>query len=92
MSKEKALWSYQYIQQKHRTWYERFAGELIPLLNANGPAYLYENPTLEVFVTSSTEKPGSWQARVKRIARRNRTVKLVLLTIKRKTERLWQTP
>jgi glycogen synthase len=91
MSREKALWSYDYILRKHRPWYERFAADLIPLLNANGPSYLYENPTLGVFVTSSTEKPGSWPSRIKNLARRNRTLKRVLLTIKKKTEKLWQT-
>ena len=90
MNRNKLLFSHAYIAEKHCAYYRRFAPELIQMLNANGPAYLYENPTREIFVTASVDRPGGWRHRVKRLARRNQTVKKILLTILKRTERLWQ--
>ncbi|HVS95669.1 MAG TPA: glycosyltransferase [Puia sp.] len=90
MNRNKLLYSHAYIAEKHRAYYQRFAPELIHLLNANGPAYLYENPTREIFVTASIDRPGGWRHRVRRLAHRNRAVKRILLTILKTKGRLWQ--
>jgi len=90
MNRNKLLYSHAYIAEKHRAYYQRFASDLIQLLNNNGPAYLYENPTREIFITGSIDRPGGWRNRIKRLARRNKTIRLLLLTILKKTERLWK--
>ncbi|WP_205509333.1 glycosyltransferase [Longitalea arenae] len=44
-TREKLLFSYRYIAQKHSAFYSIFAAELTGLLNANGPGYKIDNPT-----------------------------------------------
>jgi glycosyltransferase involved in cell wall biosynthesis len=90
MNQAKLLYSHNYIAEKHRAYYQRFSLELIQLLNSNGPGYLYENPTIETFVRSSWNKPGSWRERLKSLVRRNKTLKILALAILKKTEHLWQ--
>lgn len=41
------LFLYQLITEKHRDFYKEYGDELFNLLNANGPAYLIDNPTWE---------------------------------------------
>ena len=43
---ENQLYLYQTIAQKHPEYYQEFAADIFNLLNANGPSYLYDNPTL----------------------------------------------
>lgn len=90
LNRTKLLLAHGYIAEKHKDYYTRYATELVQLLNCNGPGYFYENPTLQLFVSAGTDKPGSWRNRLKHLARRNKRVKLVLLSIKKKTDRLWQ--
>jgi glycosyltransferase involved in cell wall biosynthesis len=45
-TREKLLYSYRYIAQKHAAFYALFATELTDLLNANGPGYKIDNPTV----------------------------------------------
>jgi hypothetical protein len=40
------VWVYQQLVQKHRKLYSVFAEEVMGLVNANGPGYLFDNPTL----------------------------------------------
>jgi glycosyltransferase involved in cell wall biosynthesis len=40
------LYTWQNLVQKHRELYRSFTDEVVNLLNANGPAYFYDNPTL----------------------------------------------
>ncbi|THU33532.1 glycosyltransferase [Niastella caeni] len=44
-TREKLLFSYRYIAEKHSAFYSIFAAELTGLLNANGPGYKIDNPT-----------------------------------------------
>lgn len=44
-TREKLLFSYRYITEKHSALYAAFAAELTGLLNANGPGYKIDNPT-----------------------------------------------
>jgi glycosyltransferase involved in cell wall biosynthesis len=87
---DKLLYSNGYIQEKHRAYYQRFAIDVAQLLNSNGPGYLYENPTMAIYVSSHTEKSGSWQARLKLLAKRNKRVKNFLLRIKKYSDRVWK--
>lgn len=44
-TREKLLFSYRYIAEKHSSFYSTFAAELTGLLNANGPGYKIDNLT-----------------------------------------------
>jgi glycosyltransferase involved in cell wall biosynthesis len=44
---EKLLFSLRYIAEKHNSLYSNFAQELTALLNANGPGFKIDNPTLD---------------------------------------------
>ena len=90
LNRTKLLLAHGYIAEKHKDYYTPYATELVQLLNCNGPGYFYENPTLQLFVSAGTDRPGSWRNRLKQLARRNQRVKRVLLSIKKKTDRLWQ--
>lgn len=90
MSRTKLLNAHGYIAEKHRELYQRFAVDVVQLLNSNGPGYLFENPTTEIHVRSSWTRPRSWRAVIKRMVRRNKTLKIFLLAILKKTEHLWQ--
>ncbi|HWB90562.1 MAG TPA: glycosyltransferase family 2 protein, partial [Puia sp.] len=90
LNRTKLLLAHGYIAEKHQAYYTPYATELVQLLNCNGPGYFYENPTMQLFVSAGTDRPGSWQNRLKQLARRNKNLKLFLLAIKKKTDRLWQ--
>ncbi|ADL07267.1 glycosyltransferase [Thermosediminibacter oceani] len=53
------LYLYNLISQKHADFYGKYAKDVFNLLNANGPGYLYDNPTWELppigFVSKGTE-------------------------------------
>lgn len=40
------LYLYRLLSEKHRSLYEKYAVEVFNLLVANGPSYLYDNPTV----------------------------------------------
>ena len=46
-TRNKLLLSNSYITKKHSRYIKTYSSELINVLNANGPGYLYENPTFE---------------------------------------------
>lgn len=62
-TREKLLFSYNYIAQKHSPIYSIFAAELAGLLNANGPGYKIDNPTF----FSSNNVPFNKNKAVKKI-------------------------
>ena len=41
----KLIYSNKYIAEKHKSYYAKFATQIINVLNANGPGYQYDNPT-----------------------------------------------
>jgi glycosyltransferase involved in cell wall biosynthesis len=90
MNQNKLLLAHSYITEKHRDFYRPYTAEVIQLLNSNGPGYFFENPTLELHVSSTPER-RIWINRLKRIVRRHPALKKLLLIIRKKTEWLWQT-
>ncbi len=50
VSKNKKLILAQYISKKYRLFYATFAAEIASLLQANGPGYKIDNPTLDYTV------------------------------------------
>jgi hypothetical protein len=82
MNKNKILYSHEYIAAKHGNLYDRFGADVYNLLNANGPSYAFDNPTLEVWVRSKVGGPGSLRNRIKEFAKRNPRLKKVILRLK----------
>ncbi|HLI93597.1 MAG TPA: glycosyltransferase [Puia sp.] len=91
MNRNKLLLAHTYITEKHREFYQPYMAEVIQLLNSNGPGYLFENPTLQLYVNSSRDR-WNWVNAVKRIARRHPALKKFILLLKKKTDWIWHTP
>lgn len=47
-NRENMLYLYNLISQKHADFYGEYGKDVFNLLNANGPGYLYDNPTWEL--------------------------------------------
>lgn len=45
ITREKWLYSYKYITHKHKEIYQKFSVDVFNILNSNGPAFSYDNPT-----------------------------------------------
>jgi len=83
ISMEKLLYSNKYITEKHADYYAKFAPQVINLLNANGPGYLFDNPTIEVRVTTRKAGESILLSKIKSLVKRNEYLKRIALTIKR---------
>lgn len=61
-NRENMLYLYGLISQKHADFYGEYAKDVFNLLNANGPGYLYDNPTWELppvgFVSKEAKSSG----------------------------------
>ena len=80
---EKLLYSNMYITEKHAEYYTKFAVQTVNLLNANGPGYLFDNPTFEVRVSSQTAKESAFLLKVKSFVKGSQRLKKIVLTIKK---------
>jgi len=81
ITREKLLYANRCIAEKHQPYYAAFTVPLINLLNANGPGYLYDNPTFEVHI-HVTNKPGNiYFARLKAMVKKNETLKRLALQV-----------
>ena len=83
ITSEKLLYSNKYICEKHSSFFVKFAIPIINLINANGPGFLFDNPTFEINVTSSTKKESLLFIKLKNIVKRNETLKKVALIFKK---------
>ena len=81
LTKYKTLYSYQYIAIKHAIFYSKFASQIYSLLNANGPSFVYDNPSFEMKVNSSNVYPDSSINKIKAILKKNPAVKKLILKI-----------
>jgi glycosyltransferase involved in cell wall biosynthesis len=84
LSRYKILYSYSYIAEKHAAFYNTFTAELYSLLNANGPSFAYDNPSLKVTVSSKISYPNSVINAVKNLIKKNLALKKALLKINNK--------
>jgi len=78
---EKLLFSNRYIAEKHRNFYSRYAVPIVHLLNANGPGYLYDNPTFATKITVSTGPDGILLEKMKAAIKKNELLKKLALRI-----------
>ena len=83
ITREKLLYSNKYIAEKHANYYAKFAVQTVNLLNANGPGYLFDNPTLEVKVSVTTTKESALLLKMKSFVKSNPQLKKIVLTIKK---------
>lgn len=83
ITREKLLYSNKYIAEKHANYYTKFAVQTVNLLNANGPGYLFDNPTFEVRVSSQTAKENALILKIKSFVKANQGLKKLVLTIKK---------
>jgi glycosyltransferase involved in cell wall biosynthesis len=83
ITREKLLYSYKYIAEKHTAYYATFATQINNLLNANGPGFLFDNPTFAVTVVTNAES-NSWLFRkAKAFIKKNKTLKNIVLRLKK---------
>jgi glycosyltransferase involved in cell wall biosynthesis len=83
ITREKLLYSYKYIAEKHSPYYTTFATQINNLLNANGPGFLFDNPTFAVTVITNPEN-NSWLFRkIKALIKKNKTLKKIALSLKK---------
>ncbi len=83
VTREKLLYSNKYITEKHADYYTKFAVQTVNLLNANGPGYLFDNPTFEVRVSSRTAKESAFLLKIKSFVKGSQRLKKIVLTIKK---------
>jgi glycosyltransferase involved in cell wall biosynthesis len=86
ITREKLLYSNKYITEKHSSYYAKFTTQIINLLNANGPGYLFDNPSIAVRVAVTPDKDTRLTSRLKDLARRNEKLKQILLTFKKRKQ------
>lgn len=81
---EKLLYSNRYITEKNKDYYAKFATAVINILNANGPGYQFDNPTLEVRAAAPVVQAGALVRHLKAAVNRHPRLKEMALTIKHK--------
>ena len=81
ITREKLLYSYKYIAHKHSAYYAKFAAETVSLLNANGPGFLFDNPTFRVTVSSSPERHNLIMSYIRNFIKKNRVLKFAALKL-----------
>ena len=81
LTKYKTLYSYQYIAQKHAGFYSKFAPEIFNILNANGPSFVYDNPSFGREVISRNIQTNNMVLKFKTMVKRYPALKRVLLRI-----------
>ena len=83
MNTEKLLFSNKYIAEKHSNYYANFAVQVINLLNANGPGYHFDNPTIEVKVITRTVGQSIFLQKLKSFVKKNQRLKKIVLSLKK---------
>lgn len=83
ITREKLLYSYKYIAEKHSSYYATFATQINNLLNANGPGFLFDNPTFAVSVNTNTENNSWLYRKAKAFIKKNKTLKKIALSLKK---------
>lgn len=84
VNREKFIYSYKYILEQHKPYYTKFAGQIINLLNANGPGFQFDNPSFGVQVSTIVEKDGRLIRRLKSIVKKNKNLKRIAIILNNK--------
>lgn len=83
----KQLYSYAQISQKHRGYFNQFAIDIVNLLNANGPGYLFDNFSIETGFRPGISFTGKISKRVRQYVRRKPILKKVALNLLNRLKR-----
>ncbi|OQP47183.1 hypothetical protein A4H97_06655 [Niastella yeongjuensis] len=83
INREKWLYAYKYIAEKHSHYYAKFASQIINLLNANGPGYMYDNPTFSHTVVTNPQSNGWVYRHTVEVIKKNNTLKRIALRLKK---------
>ena len=81
VTNEKLMYSNKYITEKHSDFYTKFTTQIINLLNANGPGYLYDNPTFEVSISARTKSESIFFFKLKAFIKRKEWLKRLALKL-----------
>ena len=83
ITREKLLYSNSYIATKYKTYFTKFAIQIINIINTNGPGYLYDNPTHEVKVFVNVKKDNIVFFTLKNVIKKNERLKRLVLNLKK---------
>jgi glycosyltransferase involved in cell wall biosynthesis len=83
-TQEKLLYSCRYIAEKNRDYYTRFATQVINILNANGPGYQFDNPTISVRPSTIVQHESRLVRHLKSAVKKSPGLKRLALAIKHK--------
>lgn len=83
-NKENKSYLYQLLAEKHREFYANFATEITSLLNANGPGFDMDNPTLDYHLYAGRSVYSKVMRRVISLVKRQPQLRKFALTLKRK--------
>ncbi len=72
ISKNKKLYLYQHISQKHKKFYSDYAVEVFNLSTANGSGILFDNPTLDLHLADNIPFGGKVSLKLIRLIKKNR--------------------
>lgn len=84
INRNKLIYSNRYIVEKHGDYYEKFSKQVINLLNANGPGYMFDNPTLEIQIKTFSSRESGITYMIKKLVKRNALLKKMALNILRR--------
>jgi glycosyltransferase involved in cell wall biosynthesis len=73
----------QYISNKHKNFYGKFAPEIFNLLNANGPGIFLDNPSLDYDLSDKIRLGGKLTGKIISLVKKNRVAKTIAYKIYR---------
>jgi glycosyltransferase involved in cell wall biosynthesis len=83
-TREKQLYLMKVIAKKHRAFYAEYGAEVALLLNSNGSALYFDNPTFEVARFTPSERLAAIKNKLKEYVKRNKTLRKVAYIIYKK--------
>lgn len=84
----KRLYLHYLVSKKHNKLYEKYATDIVNLLQANGSSLNFDNPTLDLPGSFYLPLiPGRWQEKLKRKVKRNRILRNFAYSIYKKVKK-----
>jgi glycosyltransferase involved in cell wall biosynthesis len=83
----KQLYAYVQISQKHRNYFSKYAIDIINLLNANGPGYLFDNFSVATDFVAGTGYVKKLEQQLKQFIRKKPALKKIALRILNRVNR-----
>lgn len=84
ITRNKFLYANKAISEKYAAYLSKYATGVVNLLNANGPGYLFDNPTFEVDVSATILTENKIKRRLKHLIGKNELLKSKAIKIKNK--------